>query len=104
PVVTGLRFGRSSVFTGSSYLAILEGSNLTDETFFDVRFTAPGSNDSIVALNWQRGGGWSGGNHSVPADITSGIWTINGVRAHNIETDHSGNFVPVSARITVVAR
>jgi uncharacterized delta-60 repeat protein len=104
PIVTGLQFDRSSVFTGSSYSVILWGSNLTDETFFDVRFTAPGSNDSIAALNWQRGGVWRGVNHSVPADITSGIWTINGVRAHNIETDHSSNFVPVSARITVVAR
>jgi uncharacterized delta-60 repeat protein len=103
PVVWSLRFDRSSVFTGSSYSAIFSGSNLTDETFFDVLFTAPGSNDSVVALNWQKGlGGILGANHSVPAGITSGSWTINGVRAHNIETDHSGNFFPVAARITVV--
>jgi hypothetical protein len=99
PVVTGLRFDRMSVATGSSYSANFSGSNLTDEMFFDVRFTAPGSNDFVVVLNWQTG---LAANHGVPAGTTSGIWTINGGRAHRIETDHSGNFVPVSATITVV--
>ena len=98
PVVTGLRFDRMSVATGSSYSANFSGSNLTDEMFFDVRFTAPGSNDSAVVLNWQTG---LTANHSVPAGTTSGIWTINGGRAHRIETDHIGNFVAVSATIAV---
>jgi hypothetical protein len=66
--------------------------------FFDVRFTAPGTHDSVVVLNWQKG---LAANHSVPASTTSGIWTINGVRAHQTETDHTGNFVPVSAMVTV---
>jgi Galactose oxidase, central domain len=98
PVVTGLRFDRSSVATGSSYSINFSGPSLTDEMFFDVRFTAPGSNDSVVVLNWQTG---LVANHRVPVSTTSGTWTINGVRAHNIETDHNGNFVPVSATITV---
>jgi uncharacterized delta-60 repeat protein len=99
PVVTGLQFDRPTVAIGSSYSANFSGFNLTDETFFDVRYTAPGSNDSGVALNWQTG---LAANHSVPADITPGIWMINGVRAHQIETDHSGNFaLIVSAPIWV---
>jgi uncharacterized delta-60 repeat protein len=98
PVVTGLRFDRTSVLIGSSYSLYFLGPNLDDGTFFDVRFTAPGSNDSVVAVNWQQG---LAASHSVPAGITSGDWTINGVRAHTIETDHTGNFVPVSATITV---
>jgi hypothetical protein len=49
-------------------------------------------------LNWQRG---PAANHGVSADITLGSWTITGVRAHEIETDHTGIFFPVSATITV---
>jgi uncharacterized delta-60 repeat protein len=98
PVVTSLQFDRSSVAVGSSYSVNFSGVHLTDETFFDVRFTAPGSNASFVALNWQKG---IVANHSVPAGSTPGSWTITGVRLHQIETDHSGNFAPVSATITV---
>jgi len=76
----------------------LSGSNLTSQTFFDVRFTSPGGNDSIVVFNWQRG---LTASHDVAAGIASGRWTINGVRAHEIEADHTGSFVPVSATITV---
>jgi len=98
PVATSLQFDQSIVAAGFSYSANFSGVNLTDETFFDDRFTAPGSNDSAVAVNWQKG---LAANHSVPAGITSGTWTINGVRAHKIETDHGGDFVGVSAMITV---
>jgi Galactose oxidase, central domain len=98
PVVTGLRFDQASVATGSSYLVNFSGSSLTDEMFIDVRFIAPGSNDSVVVLNWQRG---LAARHDVPAGTTSGEWAINGVRAHRIETDHTGDFVPVLATITV---
>jgi uncharacterized delta-60 repeat protein len=108
PMVTGMQFDpiRSPFFclsilcvaAGSSYSVDFSGPNLTDETFFDVRYTAPGRNDSAVVTNWQKG---LGANHSVPADTASGTWTINGVRAHQVETDHSGNFVAVWATITV---
>src|SRR5262249_27548334 len=89
PAVTGLRFDRSSVSEGSSYSANVSGSNLTAQTFFDVRFTSAGSKTSAVVLNWQKG---FAATHSVPAGSGSGIWTITGVRAHEIETDHTGSF------------
>ena len=53
---------------------------------------------SNVVLNWQRG---LAASHDVAAGLASGSWTINGVRAHKIETDHTGIFFPVSGTITV---
>jgi len=97
-VVTDLRFNWWSVSAGNSYSVNVSGSNLTSQTFFDVRVTAPGSYTSDVILNWQKG---LAAIHSVPAGTASGMWTISGVRAHEIETDHTGNFYPVSATITV---
>jgi hypothetical protein len=97
-VVSGLGFDRTSVGSGSSYSANVSGSNLTPQTFFDVRFTAPGSTDSAVVLNWQKGVAVS---HDVPVGLAAGSWTINGMRAHEVETDHTGIFFPVSATVTV---
>jgi hypothetical protein len=99
PVVTGLQFNRPTVVAGDSYSVNLSGSNLTPQTFFDVRFIAPGSNTSSVALNWQTG---LTASHAVPLDTAPGNWTINGVRAHQDGADHTGDFNPVSATITVV--
>ena len=98
PVVTELRFDRTTVAVGESVTADFAGSNMTPETFFDVRFTAPGSTFSDVGFNWQQG---PTSSHLVPAGIASGVWTINGVRAHRFEDDHTGNFLPVSATIMV---
>jgi hypothetical protein len=98
PVAKTLQFDRSVVGRGSSYSANVAGSNLNPQTFFDVRFTSPGGNESAVVLNWQQGLTTS---HDVPADIASGSWSITGVRAHDIATDHTGSFFPVSATITV---
>jgi hypothetical protein len=97
-IVAVLRFDPPSVVTGSSYSVNVSGSNLTSQTFFDVRFTAPGSNASHVVLNWQRG---VAASHDISVGIDAGSWTINGVRAHEIETDHTGIFFPVSATIRV---
>jgi phosphodiesterase/alkaline phosphatase D-like protein len=98
-VVTGLRFDKSSLGAGSSFSANFSGSNLlTSQTFFDVRFTAPGSNASNIVLNWQIG---LAASHNVSVGTAAGSWTITGVRAHQVEADHSGNFVPVYATITV---
>ena len=97
-VITDLRFDRTSVVSGSSYSVEVSGSNLTPETFLDVRFISTGSKASDVVLNWQRG---IAASHVVPAGTATGSWTISGVRAHEIETDHTGNFFPVSATITV---
>jgi hypothetical protein len=63
-----------------------------------MRFSAPGSNAYEVVLNWQQG---LEATHRVPVGTTPGVWTINGVRAHQIETDHTGRFVPILAKITV---
>jgi len=98
PVVTNIQFDRTTVVAGTSYSVNVSVANITAQTFFDVRFIAPGSKTSDVVLNWQRG---VTASHGVPAGIASGIWTINGVRPHQIETDHTGNFIPVSATITV---
>lgn len=98
-VVTDLQFDRTITLTASSYSASVSGANLTPDAFFDVRFISPGSNESAVALNWQKGLSMS---HDVPTGSATGTWTINGVRAHQIETDHTGDFFPVSATITVV--
>src|SRR5262249_39327455 len=45
PVVTGLQASPALVAKGASYSVTFSGPSLTDETFFDVLFTAPGSND-----------------------------------------------------------
>ena len=68
------------------------------DTFFDVRFSAPGSSATDVVLNWQRG---SVAAHDVSSGIVPGTWTISGVRAHRSEADHTGSFFPVIAKITV---
>jgi len=96
--VTDLQFDRINAVAGSSYSVNVSGSNLTAQTFFDVRFISPGSNESVVVLNWQKG---LTASHEVAAGIATGSWKITGVRAHEIETDHTGNFFPVSSTITV---
>jgi hypothetical protein len=98
PFVSGWQFDRTSVALGSPYSVSVSGFNLTSQTFFDVRFISPGSNESAVVLNWQKG---LAATHDVPPGTVSGVWAINGVRAHEIETDHTGSFSPVSATIAV---
>jgi phosphodiesterase/alkaline phosphatase D-like protein len=99
-VLTSLQFDRQSVAAGSSYSANVSGSDtLTSQTFFDVRFTSPGSNAFDVVMNWQKG---LTAGHAVPAGTGAGKWTITGVRPHQVEADHTGNFIPVYATITVV--
>lgn len=51
-----------------------------------------------IVLNWQRG---PKATHHVPQGIASGDWTVHGVRPHQLETDHTGDFSPVSATIRV---
>jgi hypothetical protein len=97
-VVIDLRFDQSSVAAGASYTVHVAGSYLTPETFFDVRFSSPGSNSNNVVLNWQKG---LAASHQVPVGAAQGSWAINGVRAHQDEADHTGDFVPVLATITV---
>jgi hypothetical protein len=98
PGITDIRFDRTAVAVGESFTSNFAGSNLTPEIFFDVRFTAPGTMFSDVSFNWQKG---PTASHLISAGIAPGIWTINGVRAHRFEGDHTGNFLPVSATIAV---
>jgi hypothetical protein len=97
-IATALQFDQTTVATGSSFISTFSGSNLSADTFFDVRFSAPGSNATDVALNWQRGNVTA---HVVSSGIAPGTWTIRGVRAHRAETDHTGSFFPVQSTITV---
>jgi len=98
PTVTAVTFDVSMVLTGGSYTATITGSNLNNNTYFDVQVRAPGSAEDIVVLNWQMG---TSESHSVPAGVLPGVWTIDGVRAHQDSENHAGSFAKVSAALTV---
>ena len=85
-----------SVRRGGSFAATLSGIDLTNETYFDVRFRMPDSQVDNVALNWQQG---PTANHDVPSSMDVGTWTITGIRAHR-DINNSG-FSPVLATLTV---
>ncbi len=97
-LVTGIAFSPDPVSGGSSYFGTISGSNLTTQTYFDVRFQAPGSIAYVEAFNWQTG---TSASHTVRFGTTTGTWAISGVRAHQDPADHTGSYVPVSASITV---
>ncbi|MBI4475200.1 MAG: hypothetical protein HY646_21230 [Acidobacteria bacterium] len=79
-------------------MATISGTNLSSETYFDVRFHGPGGTTDEMALNWQQG---TSAPHSIPADAAVGTWTETGVRAHREATDHTGPFVPIIAGFVV---
>jgi hypothetical protein len=97
-IVTDLQLDRTTVVAGVPFSVNVSGSNLTSQTFFDVRFRVPGSTLDQVAVNWQRG---TSGSHTASPGTATGIWTITGVRAHQLETDHTAGFITVSATINV---
>src|SRR5262249_32260500 len=72
PLANGLAFDRATVVAGGSAAARFTGTNLTDKTFFDVRFRAPGSATDDVVLNWQQGAAI---NHVIPTGGL-GMWTV----------------------------
>jgi hypothetical protein len=98
PTVTGLTFTPSTVGAGASYTARLSGSNLTDATYFDLRFRRPGSAGDEIATDWQQG---TSGSHLVATGTAFGNWTVTGVRAHKDLAYHGGTFTAVSATLTV---
>jgi hypothetical protein len=98
PVPPTLTFDRGRVRPGDSFTATFSGTSLSDEAYYDLRFRVPADSTDHVALNWQRG---LSATHSVATDTVTGTWAITGVRPHQMETDHTGNFLPVSATITV---
>ncbi len=98
PSATGLKLNTAAVKTGGSYTATIEGSNLANTTYFDVRYRAPGGTVDLDAFNWQQG---ATGIHLVPVGCPQGLWTITGVRAHENASDHSGAYFPTSVQLTV---
>jgi hypothetical protein len=93
-------FEPNTVRFGGSFTARFSGTNLAADTYFDVRFRRPGSSIDEVALDWQRG---TSAPHAVATSLASGTWIITGVRAHQNLADHSGEFFPVFATLTVTA-
>jgi uncharacterized delta-60 repeat protein len=98
PRTIEVRFDPESLANGRSWTATFSGSNLNDETYFDVRFVPPNSSTEQVAFNWQRGVSVS---HTLPIGTPIGTWKVTGVRPHQDATDHSGEFVLTAATLTV---
>jgi hypothetical protein len=98
-VVSGVRVDSPVVRVGGSFTATFTGANLTDETYFDVRFRSPGSATDQLALNWQKG---TSAKHDLLTATPAGTWTITGVWAHQDPNDHSSDFAPASATIAVI--
>src|SRR5688572_29139492 len=73
---TGIQFDRASVRIGDSSTATFSGANLTNQTYFDVRFRSPGSGTDLVALNWQQG---TSATHNFPAGTATGTWIVTGI-------------------------
>ncbi len=96
-VATTLAFRQTTIRPGGSLGATITGANLTADTFFDVRFQAPGGGDQI-ATNWQRG---VTGDHTTSASTPPGTWRVTGIRAHVDPNDHTGAFIPVAVALTV---
>src|SRR5262249_46384201 len=97
-LVSDMRFEPASVQAGGSFFVTILGTNLNDETYFDIRFRSPGSTQDEVVLNWQQGRSTP---HSITPDTAIGIWTVTGLRAHQNIKDHGGDFVSLSATLTV---
>jgi hypothetical protein len=98
PAVNSIAFDLSTVRVGDSFTITLSGANLSSQTYFDVRFRAPGATSDDVVENWQQGASVT---HNVPAGTASGAWKITGMRAHRDASDHSASFIPVPATLTV---
>jgi hypothetical protein len=99
-IVTDLRFYPVTVRPGASVTATFFGADYSDSAYFDVRFRRPGSDLDDVALNWQRG---TSSTHVVPGGTFAGTWIVTGVRPHENPSDHTADFIPVSAPLTVTA-
>ena len=99
--VTGFTVDPPSVRQGESFTATISGINLTQKTYFDVRFRRPGSTLDEFALNWQHG---ISANHSVPLGTAPGRWLITGVRSREAADDFSGDFASISSVLDVLQR
>jgi hypothetical protein len=99
PNACDLQLSQSHVATGDSFSAHFAGSSLTAKTFFDIRFTTTDGSLSAIRLNWQAG---VAATHGLPPGTAPGTWIITGIRAHQAEADHTGNFVPVKVTLAVI--
>ena len=99
PVAAGLVFDVSNVRVGGSFTPAFSGSNLTDKTYFDVRFRRPGGTTDEVVLNWQQG---TSAKHTVANGTEAGNWVVTAVRAHQDVNDRTGSFVTISATLNVI--
>jgi hypothetical protein len=95
--VADVKISPTSINVGGSFTVVVSGFNLGNDTYFDVRYLSPGGAEQ-VALNWQQG---ASASHSVATRTDGGPWTITGIWAHQVADDHSSDFAPVSATITV---
>jgi Domain of unknown function (DUF5122) beta-propeller len=75
-------------FVGIQRNMTLAGLNVSDRTYFDMRFRSPRSTTDQVALNWQQG---TAARHTVPAGTAAGIWIVTAVRAHELVDDHGAS-------------
>lgn len=100
PIINGIAFNFPRVPRGGSVTVTFTGSNLSNTTYFDVRFRAPGSTTEDVASNWQQG---LSALHTLPQGTPVGDWIITGVRAHADPNDHTGPFVPMQSTLSVFA-
>jgi hypothetical protein len=98
PLVTEMRLDSETVSGGNTRTATFLGFGLLDGTYFDVRFREPGSATNQVSFNWQRG---TTAEHTIPSGIRPGTWIVTGVRAHQEQGEHIGEFDPVQAVLTV---
>jgi hypothetical protein len=98
PLAKALRFTLQSVRPGQPVSVTLDGENLPDKFFFDVRFREPGSTTNFVAINWQEG---ISATHIIPLGTSPGLWTVTGVRIHIGKDDHTGEFDPVAAVLNI---
>ena len=98
PAVTTVTIGPANI--RGSFTATLSGTNLTDKTYFDVRFRRPGGTMDEVVLNWQQGTSMV---HAIPSGTETGNWTITGVRAHQDVNDRTGSFAAVSATLNIIS-
>jgi membrane-associated phospholipid phosphatase len=99
--ITGLTLNPTNLRAGDSFTATISGGGLSEKTYFDIRFRAPGATNDEVALNWQRG---TSSNHTLQSGTSLGTWTITGIRSHEVIDDFSGGFESASAVITVIPR
>jgi galactose oxidase-like protein len=94
-----LAFERTRLRAGESFTATFSETHVSDDTYCDLRFRAPGDTAEYLALNWQRG---RSATHNVATGMAAGAWTVTGVRPHQDIDDHNGDFASVSVELQVI--